>query len=411
MITKKHTLVMSLFANIILACMLLVSLIGRFDYSWNEQITPTEKKKQSIDSSHDNMYSPIQETEDKDVASLETLGTKGTENLSNILKILESADQNEYEIKFNSKTLAIFGAGNIEPIIEYANKLEKSEIEKTDEIIYVLRLIGDPRAVPFFLECLKCDNKKIIESTLLALGEIPDSRAYEPVLALLNEKDDNIRIHAINVLCNLPDPRTLKPLEEMYANNPKGDMQSMLIGALGVLKAQSYVEKFIALYKSLKKDDYLRETLTDALGSLGDAQAFDLLAEGFLDDRLFVSERMRYGIALRKINMADIRKSEVAMKVWKNEKEDKISSDTSLRLLAAIILAESCDQHSLEAINWVLDHGGRGPKMEVVKILGRKLEGRKTAIKRLLDLAARDSDEYVRNAAKYELTKFSFDTM
>jgi HEAT repeat protein len=335
---------------------------------------------------------------------------RDADDSSELFKILREAEQTHesFAIYLNRKALASLGAINIEPIIEYANKME---VDKRENIIYVLRLIGDPRAVPFFVECLKSDNKKVVESSLLALSEMPDSRAYETVLALLKHKDQHIQVLAIDVLCGMPDSRTIEILREMYARNPKGELQSMLIGALGVLQVRDYVEEFIRLYKSLKKNDYLREVLTEALGNLADVRAFDLLTDGFLDDELSVYERIRHGLALRKIKGAEIRKTEVARKVWKNDKEDKDLSETSLRLLAAIIVAEGCGPDSLEASAWVLQHGARSAKIEIVRILGKKLNGRKTAIKRLLDIAAKDSDEYVRDAAKYELTGFNYDDM
>jgi HEAT repeat protein len=343
----------------------------------------------------------------KAAVALETLGEKDKNIVPKLLKQYKDAKE-AYDYKranATMKALALVGAYNIEPIIEYANQVD---LDKRENIIFVLRLIGDNRAIPFLIECLKSDNSIIRYDALLAVCDLPDERAFEPVLALLNDKNENIRLQAIDALCAMHDYRALQPLKDMYAQKPKGDFQSMLIGALGVFQTREYVEEFIKLDKSLKKDDYLHETIAETLGELGDARALDILSEGLLDNKIPSHERLRYAIALNKI--PDTRKSEAAYRVWKDKKEDINGSDIRLRIYAAIIVADSCSPYSLEAARWVLEHGGTPQKVAIIKILGKKLY-RQTAILRLLEFAAKDSDEYVRNAAKYEISKFDYDEL
>jgi HEAT repeat protein len=333
---------------------------------------------------------------------------EGKDVIPKLLKLFKEAEKfNDNEkIRKTTKALAFIGAYNIEPIIEYANQVA---LDKRENVIFVLRVIGDNRAIPFFVECLKADNVQVCLGALYAISDMPDERAYEPVLNIINKKyeDQRIRISAISSLCAIHDSRSIQSLRNMYAQKPEGDLQSMLIGALGVFQVREYVDEFIKLDKSLKKDDYLHEAIADALGNLGDVKALDFLSEGLLNNEIPSNERIRYAAALNKI--PDTRKSEAAYRVWKDEKKDKADSDIRLRKYCALIVADSSSQYSLEAARWVLEHGGVNQKIEVVKILGKKLDWRKTAILRLLELANKDSDEYVRITAKHELSKYDYE--
>ena len=193
--------------------------------------------------------------------------------------------------------------------------------------------------------------------------------------------------------------RSLKPIRDMYAMNPKGDLKSMLIGTLGKLHASEYVDEFIKEYKSLNKDDGMRGAFAMALGDFSDARAFDILSEGVLDKNN--NSRRPYAIALEKI--PDLRKWDVFYQVW-NDKSEKTNLFYNMRSVAAAALAGSSSPYGLEAAQWLLDHGNVFEKVSLIKKLGEELGYRdKTAALKLLKYALKDSSEIVRNAAKVEL--------
>jgi HEAT repeat protein len=401
-LTKSKYTVVCLFAIYII----LFSLSGGCNNA-----SPAENpsvNKQNIDSLLDKIYSYDASQQRDAAAALGKMEEEGKNVIPKLLKLFKEAEDshNEDKIRKTTKALAFVGAYNIEPIIVYANQVD---LDKRENIIFVLRVIGDNRAIPFFIECLKADNVQVCLGALYAISDMPDERAFEPILAILKEKyeDLRIRIAAIDCVCAIHDSRAIQPLRNLYSQKPEGDLQSMLIGALGVFHVREYTEEFIKLDKSLTKDDYLHETIADALGNLGDVMALDILSERLLDNLMPSSNRLRYAVALNKI--PDTRKSEAAYHVWKDKKEDKGDSDIRLRKYCALIVADSNSQYSLEAAHWVLEHGYVPQKLEIVKILGKKLGWRKTEILKLLEFAAKDTDEYVRTMAKYEISKYDYD--
>ena len=362
----------------------------------------------NVDSLLREIYSNDVSRQREAASALGKMVSDGADIVPRLLKLLDEAEDSndQHQIRMAMKALAFLGAYDLAPILDYANRVDW---KKKKDVIFILRTIGDNRAVPFFIECLKADYVDVRIHALLAISDIPDDRAFEPVLALLGDKheDKEVQIHAIDCLCAIRDSRAIPSLRTMYAQKPTGDMQSMLIGAIGEFGLHEYVDQLIELDKALRNDDYLHETIAGALGKIGDVKALGILSEGLLNSKMPSSGRLRYAVALNRI--PDTRKADAGYQVWKDPRKDITDSDADLRTYAALIVANSSKPNFLEAARWVLDHGSVPQKAEVVKILGGRLHWNKMAILRLLELAAKDSDEYVRSAAKYEISKFEYD--
>ena len=181
----------------------------------------------------------------------------------------------------------------------------KKELDKRIDIISVLTRLGDHRAVPVFIDSLKSKNPEVREWALHAVGVMADSCTYESVLALLDDKDEKVRIKAVWALCAMPDSRSIMAVREIYMQNPTGDLRSIVISALGVLHAYDLVEEFVREYRSLDKDDAFRICYANALANLGDGRAFEIIKDGFLDKKASENNRRFYGVALQKLQ--DIR--------------------------------------------------------------------------------------------------------
>jgi HEAT repeat protein len=318
-------------------------------------------------------------------------------DLPTLLKMFEEASKNndpKYSHIFS--LIAGIGADNIEPIIEYAKKIDPKDRE---DILSIFSVIGDHRAIPIIIESLKSENPKVRSRALQAIRDIPDARAYEPALQMLSDHDKEVRVEALLVLCTMPDYRSLRPIREMYATHPDGDLQAMLICALGVLHANEYGDEFLREYSLLGKDDPMHESFVSALGELNDAQAFDVLRKGFLDKSRY--DRISYGMALKKI--PDLRKWDVFYQVW-NDKSERPNLLNNIRSFAALALADSCSPYELDAARWILEKGNVFEKVSVIKILGKKLsKNHRKATLKLLKYALKDDSDIVRNAAKVEL--------
>ena len=379
---------------------LFVSLIGVGcrRYSPAESLSP---KKQDISTLLERVCSDNSQQQDQAVEVLARLQKEGVDVVPELLRLFKEAQDScdDNRIRQATKALAVVGAYRLDSIIEYANQVD---LDKRANIIFVLRKIGNNQAIPFLIACLKSNNPEVRRCALFAIDEIPDERAFEPVLGLLDDEDEDIRTSAVASLGAISDSRALAPLSRIYSQKPTGNFLGVLIEALGTLHAHEYTEDFIKLDRSLPVSDYLHEATADALGDLADVRALALLSERILDKSLDSNERLRYAIALNKI--PDTRKSEAASRVWKDNSERNVR----LRTYAALIVANSSSQDSLEAATWVLERGNVAEKGEVVRLLGSRLYRNKTAILRLLELAAKDSNEYVENAAKYEMSRFEY---
>jgi HEAT repeat protein len=115
--------------------------------------------------------------------------------------------------------------------------------------VYVLGKSHDARAYPALLAVLQnpanaTDQRRAAAS---ALGELGDSRAVDPLIALLNEDNFALTQSAIFALTALKDKRAIEPLQRTRARWSKGERQNaqsvivnidMALGTLGATTEQ-----------------------------------------------------------------------------------------------------------------------------------------------------------------------------
>ena len=80
-----------------------------------------------------------------------------------------------------------------------------------DNAIDALDKIGDARAVPPLLACVKTKTP-YQQEILNALGDLGDARSIDPLLALCDDKDENLRINAFKALSRMNDRRLIEPM-------------------------------------------------------------------------------------------------------------------------------------------------------------------------------------------------------
>ena len=105
------------------------------------------------------------------------------------------------------------------------------------------------------------------QSAAEALGKLGDKEAVEPLIALLADRETNVRRAAVEALDKLGDDRAVKPLAALLADKDS-NLRSTVEGTLVKFKA---VDTLIEALKS--SDANARERAASALGKLEDKQA------------------------------------------------------------------------------------------------------------------------------------------
>lgn len=179
------------------------------------------------------------------------------------------------------------GAFAVEPLLK---KLRRSEYGAyyLCPVIDTLGKIGDTRAAEPLIALLNAKEAEVCEAAVEALGMLGDKRAVEPLIAvLMNNRID--RIAVIEALGRLKDARATKPLIAVL-EDPK-DMCKAVTRALGQIGDPRTTELLIA--KLDDENPWTRERAAQVLGLIGGAGAEEALI-GLLRDK---DERVRLGTA------------------------------------------------------------------------------------------------------------------
>ncbi len=143
---------------------------------------------------------------------------------------------------------------------------------------WALEQIGRP-AVPSLLALSSNKDGFLRQRAILALGEIRDGRAIDPLIRALGDKEDYVRESAASSLGHLRDPKAVEPLIALLAKEPLDVM-----GALGEIGDKRAVPHLIPLLKH--EEEFMRQHGAFALEEIVDRRALrPLLA--LLDDNSF----------------------------------------------------------------------------------------------------------------------------
>ena len=132
--------------------------------------------------------------------------------------------------------------------------------------------LGDSRAVEPLILALKDDDKWVIRRAAEALGKLGDSRAVEPLILALKDDDKGVIRSAANALGKLGDSSAVVPLAYTLNVNDKW-VKSEVAEALGKLGDSRAVVPLIHTLKYI--DKYQRPVVIEALGKLGDLRAIE----------------------------------------------------------------------------------------------------------------------------------------
>lgn len=123
------------------------------------------------------------------------------------------------------------------------------------------------------------DAKMRVAVAQLYFGNVKEPQAVEGLIALLSDKDTNVRRAAIQALVFQKDVRAA-PHYAAALRDPDATVRKYAAHAVAVSPDPAAVDTLVVLLKD--KDKYTRTCAAVALGQLGDARAADVLASFFV---------------------------------------------------------------------------------------------------------------------------------
>jgi HEAT repeat protein len=130
---------------------------------------------------------------------------------------------------------------------------------------------------------LKDGETFVRRSSVVALGQIKDVHAVEPLIAALIDENASVRKSAALALGEIKDTRAVEPLIAALKDEDADARGSAAI-ALGEINDARAVEPLIAVFKD--KDLFVRRSSAVALGEIKDVRAVNALLTILKDKRV-----------------------------------------------------------------------------------------------------------------------------
>ena len=299
-------------------------------------------------------------------------------------------------VKHPSPTL-VFGKGEkLDPI---SNKPSRAPFkwafsELGSFVTQMFEILGDVHGWEFLLNVAAKEKDLNVRKAAMnvALGEMKDKGAVEPIIALLKDKDMRVRKAAVEVLGEINDKRAVEPFIALLKNK-RSNVRVEAADALGEMKDKRAVKPLIALLK-YKDWDYrdwdIQIAAMNALGKIGDPRSVEpLVAVAKAKGKDSMDRKIR-SIAVRALGeIKDKRAVEPLIALLK---------DKDMRRVAVRALGEIKDKRAVEPLIKLLDEDDAPFVSEVLANIGEP------AIKALTE-ALTDKRWSVRSRSAYALGK------
>jgi HEAT repeat protein len=308
--------------------------------------------------------------------------------------------------------------------------------------------IGDARALEALIEALKDEDSDVRKSVACALGKMGDSRAVEALIEALKDESSYVREKSIDALVKIAK-KDLGVVDKLIKalKDEDSDVRGGIAEVLGNLGWEPKSEEERVLYYIAKrywgscveigsfaveflierlkdKDSYVRRSVAEALGEIGDARAVDALIEALKDEDSVI--RIRVAEALGKIG--DKKAVDALIEALKDQNRyvresiikalgkigDAKAIDTLIRMLKgvenevgelvknAIIEIAKKDLVAIDKLVKALKDNDSEIRKKVARTLGEI--GDKRAVDSLIE-ALRDSEGIVRFEARKALVR------
>jgi len=213
------------------------------------------------------------------VASAETLVKFGDPALLILIRKLKETGKNKSIIVTIINVLELMQDERaIEPLIVIAKDINSDFRNKA---IFALNRINGSQVIDLFVDFVRSDPNWIVRrEAAIKLGEIRDFRAVEPLISMLEEKDERLNWLAASSLGKIKDFRAVEPLIQAL-NKESNKLRQYSAQALGSLVDA----RAVAALTHALKDDYsgVREEAASALARIRDIKAVEPLIQALKD--------------------------------------------------------------------------------------------------------------------------------
>jgi len=138
--------------------------------------------------------------------------------------------------------------------------------------------IGDKRAVSVLIGALKDDNSSVRSAAAEALGKLGDARATTPLFSALNDEDNYVRWRAACALGRIGDERATSLLTNMWSTTGSYEHKD-IAAVLGQIGDTSAVELLVRALGDEEEYSSTREVIANALADAGDKRAVPVLID------------------------------------------------------------------------------------------------------------------------------------
>ncbi|WP_231585410.1 HEAT repeat domain-containing protein [Methanosarcina sp. WWM596] len=128
--------------------------------------------------------------------------------------------------------------------------------------------IQDPRAFDPLIQMLNDDNENVREAAVSALGQRKDPRAFDPLTQMLYDSSSNVRETAVSALGQSKDPRAVGLLIQML-DDPEVNVKESAIFALCQSGDSRVVDPLFRIFNDPDTNTYIRKYSEEALERLG----------------------------------------------------------------------------------------------------------------------------------------------
>lgn len=244
---------------------------------------------------------------------------------------------------------------------------------------------------------LKAKEGSMRSTAAKVLGNIGDARAVDPLIAAL--KDGTGSVAAAEALGNIRDVRAMEPLITALKDGDENirDASATALGKIGDVRA---VDSLIAALKD--EDVWVRKSAAEALGKIGDALSVEPLTDRLRDPN--ESERKRLVEALEDIRdtttdlsipvLPEMKSAEALIKKLKDNNPDE--KIVTIKLLSAFKFPAVVDA----LLTALKENEDWKIKREVAESLSKMGELAEEPLKRALKISDKVDEAWILNALK-----------
>ncbi|NLB34231.1 MAG: HEAT repeat domain-containing protein [Elusimicrobia bacterium] len=154
----------------------------------------------------------------------------------------------------------------VDPLIKFA-KAEKDEGLKVSAL-NVLGVIGDPAALGILHDSLSSSSTpRVRQIAAQSLGRLRNEESVKALVGVIGDKDKNLRLQAARALGEIGSSEALKPLSRQLGRESDTEVLVALAHALGQLGNQDGLD--IVLNATRSDNNSLKRSALRALGAIG----------------------------------------------------------------------------------------------------------------------------------------------